>query len=90
MTVSLYDIPLREIDGSPACLANYRDNVLLVVNVASNCDLTPQYTGLESLYQDMRDKDVEALGFPANNFKGQKLGSDSEIGNGRCRGPIGA
>jgi glutathione peroxidase len=79
MTISLYDIPLKRIDGSATSLATYRGNVLLVVNVASKCGLTPQYTGLESLYQDKRAKGLEVLGFPANNFKGQEPGSDSEI-----------
>jgi glutathione peroxidase len=81
MTASLYDIPLRQIDGSPSRLADYRGNVLLVVNVASKCGLTPQYTGLESLYQDKHAKGLQVLGFPANNFKGQEPGSDSEIAN---------
>jgi glutathione peroxidase len=81
MTVSLYDIPLRLIDGSISRLANYHGNVLLLVNVASKCGLTPQYTGLESLYQDKRAKGLQVLGFPANNFKGQEPGSDSEIAN---------
>ncbi len=81
MTVSLYDIPLRQIDGSISRLSDYRGNVLLVVNVASKCGLTPQYTGLESLYQDKRAKGLQVLGFPANNFKGQEPGSDSEIAN---------
>jgi glutathione peroxidase len=79
MTMSLYDIPLRQIDGSRSRLADYRGNVLLVVNVASKCGLTPQYTGLESLYQDKHAKGLQVLGFPANNFKGQEPGSDSEI-----------
>jgi len=81
MTASLYDIPLRRIDGSISRLADYRGNVLLVVNVASKCGLTPQYTGLETLYQDKRAKGLQVLGFPANNFKGQEPGSDSEIAN---------
>jgi glutathione peroxidase len=86
MTVSLYDIPLRQIDGSISRLANYHGNVLLLVNVASKCGLTPQYTGIESLYQDKRAKGLQVLGFPANNFKGQEPSSDSEIApSGRHR-----
>jgi glutathione peroxidase len=79
MTASLYDIPLRQIDGTAGSLGNYGGKVLLVVNVASKCGLTPQYKGLESLYQDKRALGLEVLGFPANNFKGQEPGSDAEI-----------
>ena len=79
MTTSLYDVPLKQIDGKSATLANFRGKVLLVVNVASKCGLTPQYTGLEKLYQDKRANGLEVLGFPANNFMGQEPGSEAEI-----------
>src|SRR3546814_9010624 len=79
MTQSLYDIPVKRIDGSDANLAPFKGKVLLVVNVASKCGLTPQYEGLEKLYQDKRGKGLEVLGFPANNFKEQEPGSDAEI-----------
>jgi glutathione peroxidase len=79
MNQSLYDVPLRRIDGSAGRLADYRGRVLLVVNVASKCGLTPQYAGLESLYQRKRAGGLEILGFPANNFMGQEPGSDGEI-----------
>ncbi|KFX61961.1 glutathione peroxidase [Paraburkholderia fungorum] len=79
MSTSIYDIPVNTIDGAPGNLAQYRGKVLLVVNVASKCGLTPQYTGLESLYQDKRAAGLEVLGFPANNFKGQEPGTDEEI-----------
>jgi glutathione peroxidase len=81
MTTTLYDIPLKQIDGTAGSLANYGGKVLLVVNVASKCGLTPQYKGLETLYQDKRGLGLEVLGFPANNFKGQEPGSDAEISN---------
>jgi glutathione peroxidase len=79
MAESLYDIPVKRIDGAPAKLDAFRGKVLLVVNVASKCGLTPQYTGLEKLYQDKRGKGLEILGFPANNFGAQEPGTDTEI-----------
>jgi glutathione peroxidase len=79
MPASLYGIPLKRIDDKPASLADYRGKVLLVVNVASECGLTPQYEGLQNLYAEKRAKGLEILGFPANNFGAQEPGSDAEI-----------
>src|ERR1700752_819291 len=72
-------IPLTRIDGSSDSLANHKGNVLLVVNVASKCGLTPQYEGLEKLYKQYKDKGFEVLGFPANDFGAQEPGSNEEI-----------
>ncbi len=79
MQASLADIPLKRIDGKPAKLADYRGKVLLVVNVASQCGLTPQYEALQKLYTAKRAKGLEILGFPANNFEGQEPGTEAEI-----------
>jgi glutathione peroxidase len=75
----IQDIAVTRIDGTQATLAAYGGKVLLVVNVASKCGLTPQYAGLEQLYQDKHAQGLEVLGFPANNFKGQEPGTDAEI-----------
>ena len=79
MTASLQGIPVARIDGTPSSLGAYIGKVLLVVNVASKCGLTPQYAGLEKLYEDKRAQGLEVLGFPANNFGAQEPGSDAEI-----------
>ena len=79
MTTSLHDIPVNRIDGAPSSLGAYVGKVLLVVNVASKCGLTPQYTGLEKLYEDKHAQGLEVLGFPANDFGAQEPGTDAEI-----------
>jgi glutathione peroxidase len=76
---SLQEIQLKRIDGGADTLAAHKGKVLLIVNVASKCGLTPQYAGLETLYKDKRAAGLEVLGFPANNFLGQEPGSDAEI-----------
>lgn len=72
-------IPLTRIDGRDDSIGNHEGNVLLVVNVASKCGLTPQYEGLEALYQKYKDQGFEILGFPANDFGAQEPGSNDEI-----------
>lgn len=79
MATSIYNIPVKTIDGTEINLDQYKGKVLLLVNVASKCGLTPQYEGLEKLYQNQKDQGLEILGFPANNFLEQEPGSDDEI-----------
>ncbi|GAA4929540.1 glutathione peroxidase [Streptomyces coeruleoprunus] len=77
--MSLYDIPLRTLSGDPASLADHRDKVVLLVNVASKCGLTPQYAGLERLQQQYAGRGFTVLGVPCNQFAGQEPGSAEEI-----------
>ena len=79
MTASLQSIPLETISGQPASLADFQGKVVLVVNVASKCGLTPQYEGLENLYKRFRGQGLVIAGFPANDFKEQEPGSNDEI-----------
>jgi glutathione peroxidase len=79
MSANLFDIPVHRISGEPTTLAPYRGNVLLVVNVASKCGLTPQYDALEKLYSRFKPSGFEVLGFPANDFGAQEPGSNEEI-----------
>jgi glutathione peroxidase len=76
---NVYNIPVKRITGEPASLGDFKGSVLLVVNVASKCGLTPQYEGLEKLYETKHAQGLEVLGFPANNFKGQEPGTEAEI-----------
>ena len=77
--VSIYDIPLKDIDGKDATLKPYQGKVILVVNVASQCGFTPQYAGLEALYKKYKDQGLVVCGFPCNQFGHQEPGSDAEI-----------
>jgi glutathione peroxidase len=79
MSATIYDIPIKAIDGSDASLKAYAGKVLLVVNVASQCGLTPQYEALEKLYEAHRDRGLVVLGFPANDFGAQEPGTNEEI-----------
>jgi glutathione peroxidase len=76
---SFYDIETRTLDGKPANLGQYKGKVAVVVNVASKCGYTPQYTGLEKLYRELTPKGVVVLGFPSNDFGGQEPGTAEEI-----------
>ena len=79
MSTSLYEIPVTKIDGSETTLREHAGEVLLIVNVASKCGLTPQYEGLEALQQKYGTRKFSVLGFPANDFAGQEPGSNEEI-----------
>ncbi|MCY7374852.1 MAG: glutathione peroxidase [Pyrinomonadaceae bacterium] len=79
MANELYEIPVKKIDGTETNLGEFKDKVLLIVNVASKCGLTPQYEGLQKLYADYQAKGFEVLGFPSNDFMGQEPGTEDEI-----------
>jgi glutathione peroxidase len=76
---SAYDYAFTAIDGGPLPLTIFKDKVVLVVNTASKCGLTPQYEGLEKLYSEMKDEGLVVLGVPCNQFAGQEPGTDGEI-----------
>lgn len=76
---SLYDIPLKDINGKATSLKAYKGKVVLIVNVASKCGLTPQYEGLEALQKKYGPKGFTVLGFPCNQFGGQEPGTNEEI-----------
>jgi glutathione peroxidase len=77
--INIYDIKVKTIDGKEVSLSDYKGKVLLIVNVASKCGYTPQYEGLQKVYEKYKDKGFEILGFPCNDFGGQEPGSNEEI-----------
>ncbi len=79
MSAAIYDIAVNDIDGKRKKLEAYRGKVLLIVNVASQCGFTPQYKGLEALYEKLGARGLEILGFPCNQFGAQEPGSEEEI-----------
>jgi len=76
---TVYDFSLNSIDGQPTPLSNFKGKVVMLVNVASRCGFTPQYAGLESLYEKYKDRGFVIVGIPANNFGGQEPGTNQEI-----------
>jgi glutathione peroxidase len=76
---SIYDFTVKDIHGKPVKLDRYRGKVMLIVNTASECGFTPQYKGLEALYEKLHDEGLEILGFPCNQFGGQEPGGEKEI-----------
>lgn len=76
---SFYDFAVKDIDDKPFNLRSLKGRVVIVVNTASLCGLTPQYAGLQKLYTDYKDKGLTVIGFPANNFNSQEPGTNSEI-----------
>ncbi|HKQ40343.1 MAG TPA: glutathione peroxidase [Verrucomicrobiae bacterium] len=79
MAGNIQEIPLKDINGKPTSLKAYQGKVLLVVNVASKCGLTPQYKSLEGVHRKYKDKGFSVLGFPCNDFGSQEPGSNEEI-----------
>ena len=76
---SVYDFSVKDIHGKQQKLEQYKDKVMLIVNVASECGFTPQYKGLEALYEKMHSRGLEVLGFPCNQFGAQEPGTEKEI-----------
>ncbi|WP_217587328.1 glutathione peroxidase [Lentibacillus saliphilus] len=77
--MNVHDFSVKQMDGTEKSLADYKGDVLLIVNTASKCGFTPQFEGLESLYHDYKDRGFVVLGFPCNQFAKQDPGSDQEI-----------
>lgn len=79
MPTTIYDFTVQTIDNKEKSLGEYRGKTLIIVNVASNCGLTPQYESLQRFYEEFQSQGIEILGFPANNFASQEPGSNDEI-----------
>ena len=77
--MSIYDVPIHALDGGPADLHDYQDKAVLLVNVASKCGLTPQYTGLEKIHELYKDRGFSVVGIPCNQFGEQEPGTPDEI-----------
>lgn len=77
--MSVYDFTMKSLEGQDIALSKYKGKVLIIVNTASKCGLTPQYTDLEAFYKANKEKGIEVLGFPADNFMHQEPGSDADI-----------
>ncbi|HZP29474.1 MAG TPA: glutathione peroxidase [Acidimicrobiia bacterium] len=77
--MSIYDLPVNSLEGEPDLMSAQKGKVTLVVNVASKCGLTPQYTGLEKIHEKYADRGFSVLGFPCNQFMGQEPGTPEEI-----------
>ena len=84
----MLDFTMKRIDGKPQKLSDFHGRVLLIVNVASRCGYTPQYEGLEAIYEEYTERGFEVLGFPSNDFRGQEPGTDAEIAD-FCRSTYG-
>lgn len=81
MSQTIYQFEMQSLAGEPVSLQNYEGKVVVLVNTASRCGLTPQYADLQETYKAYKDKGLVVLGFPANNFAGQEPGTDAEIQN---------
>ena len=79
MANTIYDFKLIDINGNETSLAQYKDKILLIVNVASKCGFTKQYVGLEKIYTEYKNKGLVVLGFPCNQFSSQEPGSEGQI-----------
>lgn len=76
---TIYDFSMTDINGKQVSLSDYKDKIVMIVNTASKCGNTPQYEGLQKIYDQYKDQGFVVLGFPANNFMGQEPGTDKEI-----------